>query len=101
MLYLMLNESRGMKLAKVGLTRKALNIRRSHYRTHNPTAIMRSACAGTEAQESRCHSKLRSVGKGMGNEWVAIPDEVFNELVEKGMGYFYPNKSPIRMLENW
>ena len=101
MLYLMLDESRGTKFAKVGLTRKALNVRRSQYRSHNPTAIMRSACAGTEAQESHCHSKLRSGGKGMGNEWVAVPDDVFNELVEKGMSYFYPNKSPVRMLEKW
>ena len=101
MLYLMLNESRGMKLAKVGVTRNAVNVRRAQYRSHNPTAIMRSSCAGTESQESHCHSVLRSIGKGMGNEWVAVPDNVFNELVEKGMAYFYPNKKPIHMLEKW
>ena len=102
MLYLMLDMHNGTKLAKVGVTRRALRQRRSQYKTHNPLAIMRSSCAGTEGQEGRCQTVLFSKGTRIrGTEWAIVSDELFSELYEKGMGYFYPNHSPIHFHERF
>ena len=102
MLYLMLDINNGQKLAKVGVTRQSVNQRRGQYKTHNPLAIMRSSCAGTEGQESRCHSILFSKGRRIkGTEWAVVSDEVFAQLYEKGMGYFYPKHAPIHFHERF
>ena len=102
MLYLMLDESRGKKFAKVGYSKGGVKNRRNHYKTHNPTAIMRSSCAGSTTQEKKCQTVLFSIGVRLkGSEWAEIPESLFNILNEKGMGYFFPKQNPIHFIEEW
>lgn len=90
MLYLMMDQKKDCNLVKVGESRH-LDARRSSYKSHNPFAIMRSTCAGTEPQEKQCHSKMYSLGKRIpGTEWFVVSDEVFAMLYQQGMGYFFP-----------
>lgn len=90
MLYLMMDEKKKCNLVKVGESRQ-LNKRRRSYKTHNPCAIMRSTCAGTEMQETLCHMKLNKIGKRILNtEWYMVSDEIFTKLYEEGMGFFFP-----------
>ena len=97
MLYLMMN--------KVGLSDRPAKLRqrRSSYRSHNPRAIMRSSCAGNTAEERSCHYSLSAAGGSriLGTEWFAVSQELFNELYNKGMGYFKPNHQPIHFLEKF
>ena len=80
-------------LVKVGESRQ-LNNRRRNYKSHNPFAIMRSSCAGTESQEKDCHLKLYLIGKKVsGTEWFIVNEECFNELYQKGMGYFFTDRN--------
>lgn len=96
MLYLMMCKNNGNKnLVKVGVTRQ-LSARRHQYKSHNPYAIMRSSCAGTENQEIKCHSMLLKMGKRVrGTEWFEVSDEVFQNIYKQGMKIFFPNHSPI------
>lgn len=100
MLYLMLDKTTNDYFAKVGFS-NGLRSRRAQYKSYNPTAIMRSSCAGREAQERHCHSILFSQGQRIqGTEWAKIPKNLFNELYTKGMGYFYSTGRPIHFLED-
>ena len=95
MLYLMMCKSNNKNIVKVGVTRQ-LTQRRAQYKSHNPFAIMRSSCAGTEGQENKCHSLLNQIGKRItGTEWFEVSDEVFQDLYSQGMQKFFPNHSPI------
>ena len=101
MLYLMLDRRDNICVAKVGLSRDVQN-RRRQYRTHNPFAIMRSECAGTENQEKYCHEVLSKWGKSIdGTEWYVVDEAIFNYLYEKGMGAFYPKGRNIYILEEY
>jgi hypothetical protein len=101
MLYLMLQKSDDMYLAKVGYTGAGISTRRRAYKTHNPLAIMRSSCAGPVSMESSCHYAMQKAGgyRINGTEWYVISKEFFDKLYEKGMGYFRPNHKPIHFLE--
>lgn len=102
MLYLMLDQTPTQKLAKVGFSNKTVVNRRKNYKTHNPLAIMRSSCAGGKSTEKKCHELLFSLGdRIVGTEWAVVPNELFNELYEKGMGYFLPKQKPIHFLEQF
>ena len=95
MLYLMMDQKKNCNLVKVGESRK-VNDRRSNYKSHNPFAIMRSTCAGTEYEEAKCHSMLYRLGQRVsGTEWFIVSDEVFAMLYREGMGYFYPENKKI------
>jgi hypothetical protein len=92
MLYLMMEKSNGKYFVKVGQSRSLVQ-RRRVYKTHNPGAIMRSACAGTEAQERQCRRRLDQCGIRVdGSEWYRVPLPIFNALYLNGMGFFYPNR---------
>jgi hypothetical protein len=102
MLYLMMHKGDNEYLVKVGYTTDT-HKRRSSYRSHNPRAIMRSACAGQVSHESSCHWQLIFKGGKCvnGTEWYSVPKELFDILYEKGMGYFRPNYKPIHFLEDF
>lgn len=102
MLYLMLDKRGEQYFAKVGLA-KAPSRRRSAYKTHNPCAIMRSTCAGTESAENSAHYTLgrSAIRRVNGTEWFEVSAEVFAELYEKGMGYIRPNQKPIHFIEKF
>lgn len=101
MIYLMMDKNREYNLVKVGVTRK-LDVRRSNYKSHNPLAIMRSSCAGTEEKEIRCHTKLKEIGQRVkGTEWFIVNNSIFTELYNKGLGYFFPKHSPIYFNESF
>lgn len=95
MLYLMMDQKKNYNLVKVGESRQ-LDNRRSNYKSHNPFAIMRSTCAGTEAEERKCHSMLYNLGQRVtGTEWFIVSNETFTMLYNYGMGYFFPEKKKI------
>ena len=102
MLYLMLQKGDNEYLAKVGYTADT-HKRRSVYHSHNPRAIMRSSCSGQVKQESACHSHLHLAGveRVGGTEWYIVSKEVFDQLYEKGMGFFRPDHKPIHFLEDF
>ena len=101
MLYLILQKSECK--VKVGYSsqrgRNGILARMKAYKTHNPSFICRSYCRGGREDEKYCHNILCDLGtKEKGSEWVEIPKEIYDELYNKGMGYFY-NKIPITFLE--
>ena len=100
MLYLMMDKHDDFYLVKVGLSRD-VSKRRRQYRTHNPLAIMRSECAGTEQREAQCHSKLIEWGakRVNGTEWFYVSEELFKQIYKEGMGAFFPKHSPIYLTE--
>lgn len=102
MLYLMLDKRGDEYYAKVGLA-KSPKQRRYNYKTHNPCAIMRSTCAGTESAERNAHSVLGnlSLRRVNGTEWFQVPKEVFDELYKKGLAVIRPNQKPIHFIENY
>lgn len=101
MLYLMMDQKKKCNLVKVGESRQ-LNNRRSNYKSHNPFAIMRSTCAGTENEEYKCHCILYKIGQRVpGTEWFIVSDVVFEMLYQQGMGYFFPEKKNIYFNENF
>lgn len=101
MLYLMLDRHGSTCLAKVGLSRDVAS-RRKSYKSHNPLAIMRSECAGTEKQENHCHEILAKWGKRIaGTEWFVVDEAIFEWLYSKGMGAFFPTNKNIYFLEEW
>ena len=90
MLYLMMDKNRSYNLVKVGRS-SDLNSRRNSYRSSNPFAIMRSTCAGTSNAELTAHGLLSKVGTRVPRtEWFIVSDDIFEELYEKGMFYFFP-----------
>ena len=98
----MLDQTPTQKLAKVGFSNRKVDNRRKSYKSHNPLAIMRSSCAGSKGTEKKCHKLLFFLGdRIVGTEWAVIPNELFNELYEKGMGYFLPKQKPIHFLEQF
>lgn len=102
MVYLIMDKTVRGNLVKVGESRD-LTSRRRNYKSHNPYAIMRSSCAGTESQERKAHSILVKFGgkRIKGTEWFEVSDEVFQTLYEKGMGAFFPQQNPIHFHENF
>ena len=101
MVYLMMDKTARGNLVKVGESRD-LTSRRRNYKSHNPYAIMRSSCAGTETQERKAHSILANSGKRVrGTEWFEVSDGVFQTLYEKGMAAFFPKQSPIHFHESF
>ena len=101
MLYLMMDKKSDKYLVKIGVTRN-LRQRRNNYKSHNPFAIMRSSCAGTEADERRCHLILLKIGKRVtGTEWFEINEKDFDTLYSAGMRYFKPNHNPIYFNEKF
>jgi hypothetical protein len=105
MLYLMMNKSDKELLVKVGFSDRPAKLRqrRLAYRSYNPRAIMRSSCAGNTAEEHNCHCTLSAAGGSriLGTEWFVVSQELFDELYNKGMGYFKPNYQPIHFLEEF
>ena len=97
----MMNKANDKYLVKVGLAKRPKE-RRAQYKGYNPTAIMRSTCAGTRNEENRAHEKLASVGKRIsGTEWFEVEKETFDELYERGMGAIRPRQNPIHFLEKF
>ena len=93
MLYLMMDESCGKLLVKVGETRD-LKSRRRSYKSHNPLAIMRSSCAGTEIAEEYCHKELAKLGERVPRtEWFVVSETVFNYLYTMGMKAFFTDRN--------
>ena len=77
MLYLMMENSNGKYYVKVGEASRPKE-RRKAYKTHNPTAIMRSTCAGKKAEEKAARLILDKLGtRVQGSEWYEV-----NELRE-------------------
>lgn len=77
-------------LVKVGQTKK-LKERRQAYKTHNPTAIMRSTCAGGRLDEAACEMLLighHNAQQVNGTEWYKVSQEVFDSLYQLGLGFF-------------
>jgi hypothetical protein len=97
----MLQKGDNEYLAKVGYT-SDIDKRKYLYHSHNPRAIMRSACAGQLRHETSCHSKLYMAGGQCvkGTEWFSISKDFFDKLYKEGMGYFRPNHQPIYFLES-
>ena len=92
MLYLMMTESCGKNLVKVGESRD-ITARRRSYKSHNPLAIMRSSCAGTEVAEEYCHKELSKLGERIkGTEWFIVSDTVFSYLYSVGMKAFFTDR---------
>lgn len=74
-------------IIKVGLSRD-LNKRINNYRSDNPTAIFISSTAGTEPDESRCHSYLFSHGKHYSGEWFEVSNDFFIDCLKNGFQNF-------------
>lgn len=101
MVYLMMDKNTRGNLVKIGVSRDLTSRRRS-YKTHNPYAIMRSSCAGTESQESKAHSILARNGKRIkGTEWFEVSDEMFERLYKQGMKAIFPKQNPIHFHESF
>ena len=103
MLYLMMNKSNNKCLVKVGYSDGPANLktRRKSYYGYNPTAIMRSSCAGSREMEKACRVLLTEM-QGVritGTEWFVVPEQIFNTLYREGMGLFRPKHKPIHFLE--
>lgn len=105
MLYMMMNKCNGKHLVKIGFSDRQnhLRTRRKAYYSYNPTAIMRSSCAGNTEMEKACRVLLTEWGgtRIQGTEWFVIPEQLFNELYVKGMAAFRPNHQPIYFLEEF
>ena len=65
MLYLMMDKASDGYFVKVGKAKRPKE-RRKAYATHNPTAIMRSTCAGMDTEERHCHKILEQLGIKVG-----------------------------------
>ena len=102
MLYLMLDKGDGHYFAKCGITTSPKK-RLYNYKTHNPTAIMRSTCAGTGSVEHLAQNVLASMSirRVNSSEWFEVSKEVFDMLYEKGMGILRPNQKPIHFIEKY
>ena len=105
MLYLMMNKTAKAGLVKVGFSDGTANLksRRKAYYSYNPAAIMRSTCAGGRDMENACRVLLVEAGgeRIKGTEWFVIPMSLFDELYEKGMGYFRTKHKPIHFPEEF
>lgn len=101
MLYLMLDKSNNKYFAKVSLATAPKERLRS-YKTHNPTAIMRSTCAGTRDAEASARLNLSkmSIVRIKGTEWFEVSAETFAELYEKGMKALRPNLKIVHFIES-
>lgn len=101
MLYLMMEKSNNKFFVKVGESRSP-KTRRKTYKTHNPTAIMRSTCAGTASAEKASRVVLDKLGKRLeGSEWYEVNETVFNKFYLEGLKVVRPNQSPIKFLEEF
>lgn len=106
MLYLMMNKNENAYLIKVGFSDGPANlkVRRKSYFSYNPMAIMRSSCAGNTAMERKCRDVLLKNGcmRITGTEWFIVPRPLFDELYEKGMGFFHQQiRTQIHFLETF
>ena len=105
MLYLAQDKSENKYFVKVGYTsqrgERGILSRMAQYKTHSATVICRSYSRGTRADEKHCHDILYKIGtKQKGSEWVEVSPQLFQQLYNKGMGYFY-NNIPIHFLETY
>lgn len=101
MLYLMMEKSNDKFFVKVGESRSP-KTRRKTYKTHNPTAIMRSTCAGTASAEKASRVVLDKLGKRLeGSEWYEVNEAVFNKFYLEGLKVVRPNQSPIKFIEEF
>lgn len=105
MLYLMMNKTDKTYLVKVGYSDGTRNLsnRRKQYFSYNPTAIMKSSCAGPSCSENTCHAMLAEMGgqRIKGTEWFYVSEALFNDLYKQGMGLFKPNQKPIHFIEEF
>ena len=103
MLYLMMQKTDSLYLVKVGYSKGGTCQRRKTYYTYNPTAIMRSSCAGSTSMEHSCHCQLEeeSICRVKGTEWFIVSQELFNTLYQEGMKHFRAEHNPIHFLENF
>lgn len=104
MLYLMMCQGKEKNMVKVGLTQdRSCERRRKEYRTHNPLAIMRSRCAGTNGAEKDARAFLTEKGgvREEGSEWFCVSDEVFDNLYKQGLGYVFPKVKNIYFEEDF
>ena len=93
MLYLMMDRCYDKYLVKVGESRD-LTKRRRNYLSHNPLAIMRSSCAGTEIAEEFCHKELVKLGERVPHtEWFVVSKTVFDYLYSVGMRAFFTDRN--------
>ena len=101
MLYLMLDSSKKHYFAKVGFAKNPKE-RRKQYLTHSPSAIMRSTCPGTTADEANCRKVLSTMGiSSMGTEWYLINEEAFNLLYKEGLKALKPKTKSIHFVESY
>lgn len=105
MLYLMMNKCDNKCLIKVGFSDGPNNLktRRKSYYGYNPTAIMRSTCAGGRNEEIWCRTVLAEWGgvRITGTEWFVISSDLFDKLYKNGMGLLKPKHQPIHFLEEF
>ena len=102
MLYLMMNKADNKYLVKVGKS-SDLPTRRKFYQSANPTAIMRSTCAGTGNEERAAHRLLATMGTKLSgtNEWYEVNKETFDDFYKKGMGKVRPQTARIKFREEF
>jgi len=102
MLYLMLDKGDGRYFVKCGFSSSPKR-RLNDYTTHNPTAIMRSTCAGTRSTELLARKTLASMSicRIKSSEWFEVTQEVFNLFYAKGMEVLRPAQHPIHFVENF
>lgn len=99
MLYLMMDESNCT--VKVGYS-SAPKERRKHYKTHNPSAIMRSVCAGDRTDEAKCKRHLAKIGNRIkGTEYFTITEENFLQLYAQGFNFFQKHKGKNKIIESF
>lgn len=99
MLYLMMENSNGKYYVKVGEASRPKE-RRKAYKTHNPTAIMRSTCAGKKAEEKAARLILDKLGtRVQGSEWYEVNEKIYNEFYNKGLAIVRPKQNPIHFIE--
>lgn len=105
MLYLMMNKCDNQFLVKVGYSdgTKNLKTRRKAYYSYNPTAIMRSSCAGSRGAESVCRTLLVEMGgiRITGTEWFSVAPLVYNKLYNEGLKVLRPKQNPIHFIEEF
>lgn len=87
-----LKKNEELFLIKVGLSRN-VDRRESNYRSDNPSALMIYTTAGTESEESACHSYLSRNGKRYAGEWYAVSKEFFIKCLKLGFVGF-PLRNP-------
>lgn len=101
MLYLMMEKSNNKFFVKVGESTN-LDARRKTYKTHNPTAIMRSTCAGRKDAEKLARTVLDKLGKRLSrSEWYEVDETVFNRFYSEGLKVVRPKQSPIHFKEEF